>query len=111
MSFPLGTGLDYDHGDSVKALCIFTDWIDKPTDIPSKITELQDFLLLYLNFDFFFLSVEWGKTDTQYAMSKYDLHLKKEMVQHHLNSLVSIQSCGKLYSMKVARAVWREIPD
>jgi len=37
----------------VKALCTSTDWIDKPTDIPSKITELQDFLFLYLNFDFF----------------------------------------------------------
>lgn len=54
MSFPLGTGLDYDYGDSVKALCASTDWIDKPTDIPSKITELQDFLLLYLDFDFFY---------------------------------------------------------
>lgn len=77
MSFPLGTGLDYDHGDSVKPLCTSTDWIERPTDIPSKITELQDFPLLYLHFDFSFLSVEWGKTDTQYAMSKYDLHLKK----------------------------------
>ena len=61
MSFPLGTGLDYDHGDSVKALCIFTDWIDKPTDIPSKITELQDFLLLYLNSIFSFYPWNGGK--------------------------------------------------
>ena len=38
----------------MKALCTSTDWIDKPTDIPSKITELQDFLLLYLDFDFFY---------------------------------------------------------
>lgn len=37
----------------MKTLCTSTDWIDKPTDIPSKITELQDFLLLYLDFDFF----------------------------------------------------------
>ena len=95
----------------MKPLCTFTDWIERPTDIPSKITELQDFSLFYLHFDFSFLSVEWRKTDTQYAMSKYDLHLKTKMIQHHLNSLVSIQSCGKLYSMKVARAVWREIPD
>ena len=39
----------------MKALCTSTDWIDKPTDIPSKITELQDFILLYLNFDSFFI--------------------------------------------------------
>lgn len=38
----------------MKALCASTNWIDKPTDIPSKITELQDFLLLYLDFDFFY---------------------------------------------------------
>ena len=39
----------------MKALSTSTDLIEKPTDIPSKITELQDFLLFYLNFDFFFL--------------------------------------------------------
>lgn len=56
-SFPPGTGLDYDYGDLVKALCTSTDWIDKPTDIASKITKLQDFLLLYLHFDLFIRGV------------------------------------------------------
>lgn len=83
-----------------------TDWIEKPTDITSKIIELQDFSFSYL---FFFPSVEEKETDAQCAMSKYDLR-DRQKNWLEITWVVFIQSYGKLYSTKVARAVWREIP-
>lgn len=50
--------------------------------------------------------MEEEETDAQCAMSKYDLRDEQDLVEN----VVVTKSYGKLYSAKVARAVWGEIP-